>query len=143
MAEKEDVIAELNEKIRQLTIENEDLQKKIPAAAAAAKKRVSVVVAADPTSSPRTPRMKKQANRRKSLALINNDVESSPIINPRLNSTTSNKSTNSIKEKGCSCKGQCKTKICGCVKKGKPCSEACKCTDLCENGVRRIKIILF
>ena len=31
------------------------------------------------------------------------------------------------KNKGCSCKGNCSTKICGCVKKGLSCQEFCKC----------------
>lgn len=34
--------------------------------------------------------------------------------------------------KGCSCKTGCKTRICGCVKKGEECNEGCSCND-CEN----------
>ena len=35
---------------------------------------------------------------------------------------------------GCACKGNCKTKICGCRKERKQCSEECKCnSDSCAN----------
>ena len=39
--------------------------------------------------------------------------------------------------KGCSCKGNCSHKICGCVKKNTLCGEFCRCNDaLCKNQVR-------
>jgi TolA-binding protein len=41
-----------------------------------------------------------------------------------------------IKNKGCSCKGNCSNKICGCVKKSMACQEFCRCNDLqCQNQV--------
>lgn len=38
--------------------------------------------------------------------------------------------------KGCSCKGNCSSKICGCVKKGMLCHESCSCNVVvCKNQV--------
>ncbi|KAL7302793.1 hypothetical protein TKK_0004833 [Trichogramma kaykai] len=38
------------------------------------------------------------------------------------------------KLKGCGCKGNCSSKICGCVKKGLPCGHLCRCNEaVCEN----------
>ncbi|XP_015117645.1 chromosome-associated kinesin KIF4 [Diachasma alloeum] len=44
-------------------------------------------------------------------------------------------STASIKpkDKGCSCKGNCSNKICGCVKKDFYCLPTCKCSEGCRN----------
>ncbi|XP_012264422.2 uncharacterized protein LOC105690859 [Athalia rosae] len=42
--------------------------------------------------------------------------------------------TYKIVGKGCSCKGSCSTKVCGCVKKQISCGESCKCShSKCQN----------
>jgi len=43
-------------------------------------------------------------------------------------------------EKSCGCKGNCSSRICGCVKKNNKCNRSCKCDDkICQNQV----ILLF
>ncbi|XP_046740327.1 uncharacterized protein LOC124407829 [Diprion similis] len=47
---------------------------------------------------------------------------------------TASPTTNKKSGKGCACKGKCISKPCGCVKKGIPCGEFCKCKHAkCQN----------
>lgn len=116
VAEKDDIIAQLNEKIRSMTIEIETLRKYVP------KKRVSVTMVGE------SPILKTPAKPSRKNTLLS----SSSVTTPSRQKSELNVS---IKTKGCSCKGLCKTKICGCVKKNQPCTENCKCTEACENLV--------
>ncbi|XP_015522615.1 uncharacterized protein [Neodiprion pinetum] len=52
----------------------------------------------------------------------------------QIGATIASPQINKILGKGCSCKGKCISKICGCVKKDIPCGEFCKCTHAkCQN----------
>ncbi|KAF7990931.1 hypothetical protein HCN44_000736 [Aphidius gifuensis] len=115
VAEKDDIIAQLNEKIRSMTIEIEALRKCVP------KKRGTSVTLVGESSKIKTPA---KSSRKNTL------LSSSSVTTPSRQKSELNVS---IKTKGCTCKGLCKTKICGCVKKNQPCTENCKCTEACEN----------
>ncbi|XP_043271806.1 uncharacterized protein [Venturia canescens] len=53
---------------------------------------------------------------------------------PEENSEPAERSPVTPRRKGCTCKGNCSSRICGCVKKQVQCGEFCRCADeLCQN----------
>lgn len=49
-------------------------------------------------------------------------------------SQSAQKKYNKLVNRGCSCKGNCSSKLCGCTKKGVLCGESCKCNSVsCKN----------
>ncbi|XP_011303477.1 uncharacterized protein [Fopius arisanus] len=102
---KDDIIASLQEQVKLLTIEVKTLRKHVKAG----------------SQPPETPGKKgKEAS-----------ADTPGPSKGRRSSTGQGKPK--PKDKGCSCKGNCSTKICGCVKKDFYCLSTCKCSDACQN----------
>ncbi|XP_063976919.1 uncharacterized protein LOC135162415 [Diachasmimorpha longicaudata] len=103
--DKDDIIARLQEEVKLLKIEVKTLRKHI--------------------KSPQAPQASGTTASKKEKEAP--EVPATP--KGRKSSIGSAKS----REKGCSCKGNCATKICGCVKKDFYCLSTCKCSDSCRN----------
>ncbi|XP_015175122.1 PREDICTED: uncharacterized protein LOC107065702 [Polistes dominula] len=102
-----DEITRLQEQLKLLQLENETL-----------KKRVDNNPVAFKSLSPN----------------INVSVRRSPRKNKNLIKTESQIMKNTTNQKTCSCKGNCSSKVCGCVKNQRKCSPICKCNNQsCKN----------
>ncbi|CAK9815320.1 hypothetical protein ANTQUA_LOCUS8383 [Anthophora quadrimaculata] len=106
-------IARLQEQVKLLTIENEHLRKYTSENSSAILQFIT------PTTSPNYIDETDRHNESKQKALQNQSTL-----------RRSNKPT----VRGCTCKGKCSSKICGCVKKHTQCGELCKCdNNTCKN----------
>lgn len=106
-------IARLQEQVRLLTIETEHLRK---------------YAIEEPPS-----------NLNPTAPISSNNVDKTPKHTKSLRkklATPSTNEKNKISMRGCTCKGTCNSKICGCVKKDIVCGESCKCNNVvCKNQV--------
>ncbi|CAK9797024.1 hypothetical protein ANTPLA_LOCUS1057 [Anthophora plagiata] len=106
-------IARLQEQVKLLTIENEHLRKYTSENSSAILQFIT------PTTSPNYVDETGRHDESKQKALQNQSTL-----------RRSNKPT----IRGCTCKGKCSSRICGCVKKDTQCGELCKCdSNSCEN----------
>lgn len=102
-----DEIIRLQEQLKLLQLENETLKKHVDGNPVAFK-----------SLSPNT----------------NVSVRQSPRINNNLMKTESQIMKNTTNQKTCSCKGNCSSRVCGCVKNQRKCGPTCKCNDQsCKN----------
>ncbi|XP_017754602.1 PREDICTED: uncharacterized protein LOC108546842 [Eufriesea mexicana] len=104
-------IARLQEQVKLLTIENEHLRK---------------------YTTENSPRVLKSI----SSATSPNDIslEHNETVQKNLQNQSVQRKNIKLISRGCTCKGKCSSKICGCVKKSMQCGEYCKCNnDACQN----------
>ncbi|XP_024894025.1 uncharacterized protein LOC112468880 [Temnothorax curvispinosus] len=114
-------VAKLEEQVRVLQLENNVLRKHV----GSSNKSDYVVRGQRPL--PLTPRAT-------ATATINYVVRGQrPLpLTPRATATATIKSP--VEKSGCSCKGSCSSRICGCVKKSNKCAPPCKCDiKICQN----------
>nr|XP_034186861.1 uncharacterized protein LOC117607360 [Osmia lignaria]XP_034186863.1 uncharacterized protein LOC117607360 [Osmia lignaria]XP_034186864.1 uncharacterized protein LOC117607360 [Osmia lignaria] len=109
-------IASLQEQVKLLTIENEHLRKYIIEEPRNSLKPTTPTTPTDGVDqTPKHPRS----------------------LRKKLDTPTTNEK-NKIPMRGCTCKGTCISKICGCVKKHILCGQLCKCNnDACKNQVQK------
>lgn len=110
-------IAHLQEQVKLLTLENDHLRKYIAEEVTAISKTVPTITITHSSDIPKTPK---------------------PIESTQTNVKSQSERKKSVSIRGCNCKKNCTSKLCGCAKKNMPCGKLCKCNN-CQNQVNRFQ----